>query len=272
MKVCVRCQTENSSDYKYCKFCGAELPCVDRKPLWESAEEYPQDTRSADIPVSDDISIYEMNIFVGKNNYRIVPEFIKMQQNNKKAVWCWPVFLLGMFFGFFGMAAWFFYRKMNKIGLILLTAAVLLQAADTAVNFRAMTELYRDSFSALYSYADAFAADPNGAAEWLSGYINELAYVYSANAITFFSFINQNIGGFVLPIIMGLFALYFYKEHSIRKITEIKRTHGGTSPYIMFLGNKGGTSTARAVGALVIASLLITLIASAPMIAFFMGV
>ncbi len=271
MKVCVQCQTENSSDYKYCKFCGAELPCVDRKPLWESVEDPSEEKGGSDIPVSDDISVFEMNVFVGKNNERIVPEFIDMQQKNKKTSWCWPVFLLGLFFGFFGMAAWFLYRKMNKIGFILLGAAVLLQTADMMVNFKAMTELYRDTFSAIYSYADAFYADPNAASEWLNSYINELTLLYSNNAVTVFSFINQNIGGIVLPVIMGLFGLHLYKEHSLQKIAEIKGEHGNTPSYALLLNTKGGTSAARAVVALIIASLLITMISSVPMIAFFMG-
>lgn len=271
MKVCVRCQTENNSDYKYCKFCGAELPCVDRKPLWESAEDQSEEKVGSDVPVSENISVFEMNVFVGKNNDRIVPEFIDMQQKNKKASWCWPVFLLGLFFGFFGMAAWFFYRKMNKLGFILLGAALLLQTADMIVNFRAMTELYRDIFSAMYSYAGTFATDPSAASEWLNSYINELALVYNANAVTIFSVIQQDVGGIVLPIIMALFGLHFYKEYSLQKIGEIKTLHGGTPSYIMFLGNKGGTSAGRAVFVPIIASLFSVLISAVPMIAFFMG-
>ncbi len=272
MKVCIQCQTENSAEYKYCKFCGAELPCVDRKPVWESGDWQNQDTSNDSIPVSEDISIYEMNVFVGKNNDRIVPEFVNMQKKNKKVSWCWPVFLLGLFFGFFGMAAWFFYRKMNKIGFILLGVSIVLQAANLIANFGAMTQLYGDVFSVMYSYIDTYAADPSATSAWLNDYINELALRYSANAITIFSFIEQYVGGLAMPIVMGLFGHHFYKEHALEKIAKIKNEYGGTPAYIMHLNANGGTSAARAIGAVIVAFCFVALISVAPIIAFFMGV
>ena len=80
MKTCVRCGTENSSEYKYCKSCGAELPCVDEK----SERNFDFHNKFFDASQfslqSDDITIPEIDRFVGKNHEQITPKFITIQQ------------------------------------------------------------------------------------------------------------------------------------------------------------------------------------------------
>lgn len=272
MKLCIRCQTENSSDYKYCKFCGAELPCVDRKPVFENASACDTESKPFEnVPVTDEVSIYEMNAFVGKNCGQIVPTFVDLERKNKKISWCWPVFLLGIFCGFLGMAAWFFYRKMNKIGFIMLGCTLLLNITDLVLNFDAFVELYRGVFELLFTYADSAFVNPDFASAWLDNSMNQLISDLGANVIAFPSYINEYVGGFILPIIMGLFGLNLYKNHSLKEIAKIKRDYGETPQYIFRLSTIGGTSTARAVAAFIVTPIISLLIALIPMIVCFTG-
>lgn len=268
MKTCVQCRTENGSDYKYCKFCGAELPCVDRKPFEENTDARQQGTGGeyADSPVSDDVTVTEMNIFVGKNNDKIVPKFISMQQKFKKTSWCWPVFLLGILFGYAGMAAWFFYRKMYKPALLLLAFGTVINIADIAVNFNSMVDLYGGFFDVLASYGQMLSQDAANAVDWFTDSVNRLALQYSENSIGIFSLINEYVGGYILPVVLGLFGMHIYKKHSLGKIADIKRVYAASPAYRTVLYQKGGTSAVPAVIGWIVYTAVSTVSVMIPMI------
>lgn len=260
-KICIQCRTENQADYRYCKFCGAELPCVDRKneePLEPRVNSYDQ----AEPCQSDDITINEMNVFVGKNNEKIVPKFISMQENFKKTSWCWPVFLLGFFFGFVGMAAWFLYRKMNKPAIWLLSVAAVFTLADLVVNFNAIAQMYGSMFSVL---RDLFLR-PTLDIEYVSSMLNNITLQYNASSIGIFSVINEYVGGWVLPIIFGFYGMHIYKKHAIEKISAFKKENRENPDYMMGIYRLGGTATGAAIAAVVIFKIFTTVVSVIPMI------
>lgn len=271
MKVCVRCQTENSADYKYCKFCGAELPCADRKPLWDNGDTDEAYKNEQSVSTSEDISVFEMNTFVGKNCDQIVPKFIAMQQNRRKTSWCMAVWLLGLFFGFYGMAAWFFYRKMNKPGIILLTVGILMQIGDLAVNFGNYSEFYRGLFDAMQIYTESLAVNSQTAAQWLTERTDQLVSIFIENASGLFSNINMYLGNFILPVIMGFLSFGIYKDHALSKIAVLKRDFSDPHIYVSQLQSYGGTSTARVVIELVVYFVISLIISMIPVIVWLIG-
>ncbi len=253
MKICVICKTENKPDYKYCKMCGAELPCVDRKPVWEERAPVREPEISEN---AEEISTYEMNIFVGKNNHTIVPKFIDLQRNNKKVAFCLPVLLLGLFFGLFGIAAYFLYRKMTKPALITLGASLALILAETVVNFGAIYQ-FTGEYLALFS---ELVRGVMGEAE-LEAELSSLMLAFSNNSTVIFSYINTYLCGVAAPIVVALFTDYLYLEHSLSVISKCKRMGLPRAVYLTKLSSKGGTSgTAVLIGSVVYVAIAVIII------------
>ena len=90
-KICLSCSTENPSHFEYCKHCGAPLPTVDKivKEEYTPVEE----------PDFGELSYKEYKKFIGKNADSILHDFNTL--NTTRFVFCIPVLLLGLFFGFF---------------------------------------------------------------------------------------------------------------------------------------------------------------------------
>ncbi len=264
MKICVRCKTENNADYKYCRLCGAELPCVDKKPVWENSE--PANNEQDKFENGDEISTYEMNVFVGKNSNAIVPKFIQLQREDKKVAFCLPVFLLGLFCGIFGVAAYFLYRKMTKLGSIFLAVAILLVAVETVVNFDATYQYVQSSLEVMNE------AVQNGmSAEDMSAKLGELERVYQDKIPVALSIINEYIVSLAVPIIIALFTIYLYKEHSISKISECKAEGLAKTEYLLALHRKGGTSAGAVVVGVAIYLVIAVAIAAAPVVMVILG-
>ena len=264
MKICVRCKTENKPDYKYCKMCGAELPCVDRKPIWEEQTAAPEPEISEN---AEEISTYEMNVFVGKNNHTIVPKFIDLQRNNKKVSFCLPVLLLGLFFGPFGIAAYFLYRKMTKPAIITLGASLVLILAETIANFGAIYQFTGEYLALLKELVRGVVGEAELEAE-----LSSLVFTLSENFTAIFSYINTYLCGVAAPIVVALFTDYLYLEHSLSVISKCKRMGLPRAAYLTKLSSKGGTSgTAVLIGSVVYIAIAVIII-MAPIAAAIIGV
>lgn len=238
MKICVRCKTENNQDYKYCKTCGAELPFVDKKPIWEYDGES-QNTAEENFQDSREISTYEMNVFVGKNSNVIVPKFVQLGREDKKVSFCLPVLLLGLFLGSIGVAAYFLYRKMIKPAVIIMAAAFVVALASFMINFATIREAVTD-----YRGLLSEAINMNGAmsdAEFEKR-ATEIVTEAEENSIAVFDYISNYVLGVGLSIVMALFADYIYKEHAITKISQIKAEGLPKTEYFLTLHRRGGTS------------------------------
>lgn len=222
-KICVKCATKNEEHFVYCKYCGAPLPVVDRRA---PVSDIP-DTGSDGDTVAHGISRREYSIYVGKNAGDIVPSFEALQQSGKKASWCTPVFVLGLFFGFYGIAAWFFSRKMIKTGFILTAVGVFLTAADALVNMEMNRTLYNGLLygGANYLYTSLYYCDP-----------------VSLSAL-------PNI---VFSFLASIFALHSYKAKATRDILELKSVFVEDESLPMHISSAGGRKTALGLVPLII--------------------
>ena len=236
--ICLRCSSENNDDYKFCINCGASLPKNYSVPFKESVTtEEAQDTYTNKPLTFDGVSIYEMDTYIGKNTEKILPKMQNMQKFNQRVSFCFPVFILGLFFGFIGMSMWFFYRKMKKAGTIFLLLGLLFTLSDLFVNLGAITQLISGYFSVFKDIVLDSGANPDLAVSAFERLLEQ----YNASYIGIFSFINQYIGGMICPVLMGMFGLHFYKKKAVTDIKAIKET----APLECFLGEialKGGTS------------------------------
>ncbi|MEE0927615.1 MAG: hypothetical protein UIG59_00365 [Acutalibacteraceae bacterium] len=129
-KICVTCSTENENHFTYCKYCGAPLPVIDRAPVIIEGAECSCEADANPI-LEDGISREEYRAYIGKSADRILPVFEKMEETKSRFYFCIPVLVLGLIFGFYGIAAWFFSRRIIKYGWLATLCGVLL----TGLNF-----------------------------------------------------------------------------------------------------------------------------------------
>ncbi len=215
-KICISCGTESPSHFEYCKHCGAILPVVDKIPHEEFFE--------AELPSFEEISYDEYSHFVGINSKNILEDFKTIEE--KRYVFCLPVLFLGLFFGFFGMSAWFFYRKLKKQGCILFLIGTLLAAVHIIINVEVCKAIWF-VFEAL-----------------LQGSID---LNWSITLLTSFSRYTLNITRYIefaAAFFVSAFALRMYKKASYKKISVLKGKSANDPefPLESALKNQGGTS------------------------------
>ena len=219
-KVCVSCNTENPSHYEYCINCGAPLPTVDKI----AKEEY----TPVEKPSFGELTYQEYQRFIGKNSESILDDFHRLESS--RTVFCLPVLFLGLFFGFFGMSIWFFYRKLKKAGTVLLLIGLGLTVAEGLVN-ASLNKTFIESFLSIASSN----LDEAAMADTLSQLINYFAY----SLISFAKYIE-----FIASFFVSAMALRIYKKNSYELALSIKqkcladprlpldilfKLHGGTS-------------------------------------------
>ncbi len=241
--ICYECGTENEPQYAYCKNCGSKLiqdsqsgkSDADNTQNPPNTEFYGNNYNSVPSgffrdtidgnPVDDVIS------FVGTKAHKIVPKFSQMQISNSKTSWCWPAAILGLLFGPFGVAIWFFYRKMYKAAFI--TAAIgtvsggLITLLCGSLNMVAPSQnILPDSLYDFSEYLDA------------SGYFSLASYVES---------LLSGIESVASLVLGGLFSYHFYKGFVSEKIRHYRMSNIDPRYYKIGLASIGGTSGGMAV-------------------------
>lgn len=207
IKLCPSCGAKNKAVYSYCNECGAPLtdqnmgatqfssapgqstgftapvyvpqqPVIQPTPALQPAVPVYTQSPPADF---DGMTPADLYAYTGSDNklYAKMQQLYEQKQKGKK-LWCLPLFLLGLFFGSFGMACWHLYHRLYKratalfcltavgwaIGLIIAhqmlngvmnTLPDLLRFLEStyAPSYEYMIELYRQIYSAVpwYGYA-----------------------------------------------------------------------------------------------------------------------
>ena len=242
-KICPECGTENEPQYPYFKNCGINLNAEAASPVTAEPQEQPHaDNRNQQSGYGYNYNPYgaynggsiegvpneEVELFVGKKSYSIMPKFIKMEITRSKTSWCWPPAILGFFFGPLGAALWFFYRKMYKPAAIL--AAI---GAVVDIIYAVLTMNYVDTYSeALFNSLDtATLAD---IIEAFGNMATSVPYIL-ATAL-------NNIATVATFVLTGLFGFSLYKNHCISKIKGFKLYNADPMYYRLGLTSLGGTS------------------------------
>lgn len=214
-KVCLRCQTENKDNFSYCKYCGAPLPMVESSREVLSPDTVTETEGSAEV-----VTDLELENFVGAGAKRIMPKFLTIRRSSRKIFFCLPVILLGFFAGCFGMAAYFFSRKMTKVGIILTLCGILIVGGELALNFEAEKQLLNQAF-AVYTAAFENIDDPNVIETLEKGF--EVAYTeYLENYNPIPGLVDSYVARSILPVFLSFYAAYIYYTTAIARIGSIK--------------------------------------------------
>ena len=250
-RICPECRTSNEPEYTYCKNCGFKLvddtappktaPVMDNFEgrrtdgnAQNTSSYYKADPKQTfEFDSINDIPREEMSAFIGAKSRDIYPKFSKMQITQSKISWCWPPALLGFGFGPLGAAIWFFYRKMYKIALILVAIGIVTGATTTFLN--------RDSFLLDTGKIEAIIEENiNESGFDFAGLIDDLSdnigtESYIASAVS-------DVVDIATGIIVGIFALYWYREYATRRIYKYRSCGIDPRYYSIGLSAIGGTS------------------------------
>lgn len=247
--ICNKCGSENNEEYSFCVVCGEPLVKPEPKQPEPCSASVGNDTYGEQFSSQRcDGSIGNMPIaaavdFVGTNSNYYIPKFKKFDASSSSSSWNWPValfsFLLGMPF------IWFFYRKMYKLGSIILAAYSLLFIVDIVCGLQIV--------STFFEFIKPFVLQS------LQSQTGELSYELEqqlSNGIL--SFGSQmaipsaisNITTFVslgLNVYLSIAANGLYMKHMLKTFNNAAiKNPNGVSPYL--LRSLGGTSTGAAVG------------------------
>ena len=231
--ICPECKTPNEPEYQYCKNCGAPVqrhggagPDFAQSGA-PNSQNYNQTTpHQADAGTShnsfliDGVPEDKLITYIGKNSYKIIGKFIKLESTGSKVCWCWPPFLWGFFLGPIGVMIWFLYRKMYKSGCIAgvigVAFATIKMIIFNALNFG---NIVTDNY-------DEFIE-------------NNSTYVS-------FSSINMLIK-IMVAILAGIFCMYLYKNYVIKSIKNFKPLSNEPGYLTYGLASVGGTSAGAAI-------------------------
>ena len=208
-KVCSVCGTENEEEYRFCKNCGAKLNTS--TPEYSPTNGYAPYERNYGNPYSapnyserlktiDGVETEKLSAYVGKEKRDYyMPRFIGMSVTGKKTTFNWAVAILACFVGMPFMAAWFFYRKMPKIGVFLCAVSLIFTAFSTLITFDGKC-------AEIKTLLEAIAADE---------------YSYLQTDATFsellLEYLKLGISVAVIALVSS-YANYFYMKHSVSRI------------------------------------------------------
>lgn len=225
-KFCAVCGAENKEHFTYCKQCGAFLPVVEKMPRAEAPSYEKKHTFG-------DITYAEYSRYIKSGADGILFEFEKLDKGSRFA-FSLPALFLGLVFGFYGLAAWFFYRNLKKIGFILLMIGAFFTLADALVNYSLVRSLV-DGLSGVFLYG---GFDSSRALQQLINVI----YSYSVSFVGIFKHI-----GFFASFFVSAVCLKIYKKSSALEITKAKEYCAATgAPFDFVVKQIGGTNVALA--------------------------
>lgn len=194
----------------------------------------------------DGIPAEEIAEYVQANSHKYIPKFLQIERDpNRKISWNWAIFFIPLLYFIFSYsisfiftAVWFFYRKMYKIGFIVIALSLLLTAATTTKSdlmlVESMRTLLQDMASGKIEYSLEDGNNP------LYDILEE-NQENIAEQNTFMPMFNTIVSSAALSVLV-LFSNYWYKKKVKDSILKIRNQAHDMNTYHMLLAQKGGVS------------------------------
>ena len=247
-KICVKCSTENEDNFSFCKYCGASLPIVDRYSDQSfSAAPSSFEDRATEIDF-DGVTYGELETYIGKNSHKVLPKLINFKLFGRKLNWSFPVLILGFLFGFFGMAVYFFYRKMFPVAIALTLCGVAFTSVNYVLNyntdkvfFNEYKTLIEDIIENTEKYLGEDAVNPNNALLSILEKREDSGNPLLGNIMYFADlwFVRS-----ALPVFLSGFTNYFYYLSANKRIKKAKLEFGDGPDISQKIDSFGGVSIA----------------------------
>lgn len=281
-KICSECKTENEEQFLFCKNCGNPLedeqrteesvrePVVENNtpPVYTAHNPYgvPEDapyeakkqqTFFEEPSSISGISKEDFTTFIGNNGDKIYSKFAKMEYSGSKVSWCWPAAILQYTLGFLGGAIWFFYRKMYKLAILFVALGIVFTAATTILTYDEQVSASKDFLGRFYQLFDELELEKRepqsneNEIEDIENAPDEKGALLKSGIATVLGWLER-----LSTALVGMFALYSYKKHSLKKIIAFKSTAVEPQYYSYCLSLVGGTSGGMLALGIIIAALV----------------
>ncbi len=243
---CIACGGENSKNALTCVHCGSPIlsgPQAQNPfgPFFNAASAANPFLYGVTLDPESDIEgakVKDIACYVQSNSSRYIHRFKEMSDKKKKLSFNWAAFLFG--------THWFFYRKMWKVGLILLGLMLALNLAFTGIN--------NDFIDSYYEY---IKLDSEVASNDEIIAARDKAYNNMLKVMPMFV-----LDG-ALTIAAGFLADPLYKRQTIKDVKKLREQFPENRAYEAISLKRGGTSIvvafAAALGYNVVYNLLLFL-------------
>ena len=238
--ACPRCGAQTAPGSAFCRQCGAPLPPVPPgysysyqygpPPGYSYSYQYgpppPYQPPAAAVEEIDGVSCADIAGFVGKNAPYYIRKFTELDRTHSKTSFNAVVFLLTLLVGPVAGSLWFFHRRLNKIGAILLSVGV----ATTATGYFLAANTMRQ----LTDWMNRMAESAGGG---LTPDLSGLPVAGSSIPLSLVSF----AVGLAAACVFGLLANVWYKNHVVSSIKTMQAEPDGVTPAGLL--SRGGTRT-----------------------------
>ncbi len=201
----------------------SNAPEIPQYPLYGTAQ---NPLAQFPVEVAPDVETNEAADFIQSNALKYLQNFFCIKSNKKTFNWA----------AFFFAPYWFFYRKMNKLGVIFLAVTLVL---SVGVNFiPSAQEFFNDItvWTEKYQNVDEFTEE-----DMISAY-EEQAAIINENKVGAIIIFAQAAISLAIDIFVGFKANEWYYNHTIKNIKEIKSKTADTNERRLLFFKTGGTS------------------------------
>ncbi len=243
IKLCPSCGAKNKSAYKYCNECGAALnpsnysiPTPNNIPPQRTpygmnnsyyGGQYAQNSYTPNYipygmnmrapydgtPDFNGVSAKDVYEFTGERS-ELFNKLRIQHFSGKSGPYCWPLFVLGIIFGFFGMGCWYLYRKMYKPAVAFFAGAAAQLALTIYASVISLNQMLNNFSPELYNSILDSIYEGEGL-EITSEFI-----ISGHPMAVFLDNISSTVSlaAFVLAIVLPFFAYRQYKNFALKKI------------------------------------------------------
>ena len=260
-RYCIHCGAKADSDHLFCAVCGAKLvakPDASSQPDLNSGFSGYSSQNTFALDHIEGIPEAEIKDYIDKNYLGIFPKFLKFGLGGK-ASWNWPVFILTLI----GLPfVWFFYRKMYKVGAIVLAAWLALTIGGGAVTGGIINSMARpidNMVQEMVAVAEDLGmyesdyVDDSVMLEYeyrieaiTEKYMNEVIEIAESGEVSGLGFLSQIISyiNLAMLIILPIFADFWYYKKAMK---DLHTLNANGFPNALEVKTKGGTSVGVAV-------------------------
>lgn len=206
-------------------------------PPYQAPNNPYQDRITAEVeatPDFDGVSATDVYDFTGRK----IDLFRKLREQhfgNGSGPYCWPLFVLGLTLGFFGMGCWYLYHKLYRPAIGFFAAAV----AKLGITIAICWAMFGELLNIMPDYIGDIVGNNTDAAvtSITSALLEKILPVTMIFSV--FSFL-VGIASLALTIILPFSAYKLYKNNALKKINEAKMNSFSGSLTTVG-GSRGGT-------------------------------
>ncbi len=271
-RYCMHCGAKADSDHLFCAVCGAKLTdAAVHADVAQTSEAQPAVNTGVGVEQGgynslntfapdniEGIPEAEIKDYLDKNNQSFYQKFQKFSLGGK-ANWNWPVFILTLI----GLPfVWFFYRKMYKVGAIVLAAWLALTVGGGAVTgsiINSMQGSIDNMIKEMVAVAEDLGmyesdyVDDSVMSEYeyrteaiTEKYMNEVIEIAESGEVSGLGFLSQLMSyiDLAMLIVLPMFADFLYYKKAMK---DMHLLNANGFPNALTVKAKGGTSTGAAV-------------------------